>query len=78
MKAITIRFNEEVFEELARRKSLTGASISWQVNALLLSIFEKTKASDDALREKQLEGITTYQVDIDGLQATVLSPRHRD
>ena len=46
MKKLSINLNEDVYAQLLLRKKITGMSINWQINHLLLRQLNKTAESD--------------------------------
>ena len=80
MPKLSINLTEENYQRLLQRKGKSGASLSWQINDLLESIFRHIDKADQmwlmTLR-RNLQADGAQQLDGKGLQASVEATNNR-
>lgn len=80
MPKLSINLTEENYQRLLQRKGKSGASLSWQINDLLESIFRHIDKADQMwlmTLHRNLQADGAQQLDGEGLQASVEATNNR-
>lgn len=80
MPKLSINLTEENYQRLLQRKGKSGASLSWQINDLLESIFRHIDKADQMwlmTLHRNLQADSAQQLDGEGLQASVEAADNR-